>query len=280
MGGGAVGLFSTAFAQKNYFRKKSMPLCRVLWFLLNKLLSHKKKAGGVYHSLVRRLWCRWFILNKLLSQNKKKAKKRVMCSGREQPGGCAGDSHDGGWRWGAPFGHVAWSRLDPCTGSGTVLFGSGQLFRSSGAAPALKPWEPGCLVYRTHPGWWVPACGKTAITKVSRGLRERRRVPKLVVSVDGHELRLKNVTIKPFLSHPGVPCTTPEARLAEGRGRVITRGVSSLYRGEGLCFTPGWASFACDSLQLRACDPLPPLASRAPSVPRAHPAAQCPRRRG
>jgi hypothetical protein len=27
-------------------------------------------AGGVYHSLVRRLWCRWFILNKLLSQKK------------------------------------------------------------------------------------------------------------------------------------------------------------------------------------------------------------------
>ena len=24
-------------------------------------------AGGVYQSLVRRLWCRWFILNKLLS---------------------------------------------------------------------------------------------------------------------------------------------------------------------------------------------------------------------
>ena len=28
------------------------------------------KVNGVYHSLVRRLWCRWFILNKLLSQKK------------------------------------------------------------------------------------------------------------------------------------------------------------------------------------------------------------------
>jgi hypothetical protein len=36
----------------------------------------------------------------------------------------SGDSHDGGWRWGAPLGRVAWSRLDPRTGSGTVLIGS------------------------------------------------------------------------------------------------------------------------------------------------------------
>ena len=42
-------------------------------------------------------------------------------SGLEQPGECAGDSHDGGWRWGAPLGRVAWSRLDPRTGSGTLL---------------------------------------------------------------------------------------------------------------------------------------------------------------
>ena len=28
-------------------------------------------AGGVCHGLVSRLWCRWFILNKLLSQKKK-----------------------------------------------------------------------------------------------------------------------------------------------------------------------------------------------------------------
>ena len=39
-----------------------------------------------------------------------------------------------GW---APLGRVAWSRLDPCTGSGTVLFGSGLLPRWSGACPAL-----------------------------------------------------------------------------------------------------------------------------------------------
>jgi len=45
-------------------------------------------------------------------------------SGREQPGECAGDSHDGGWRWDAPLGRVAWSRLDPRTGSATVLIGS------------------------------------------------------------------------------------------------------------------------------------------------------------
>ena len=40
-------------------------------------------------------------------------------SGHEQPGECSGDSHDGGWRWVAPLSRVAWSRLDPRTGSGT-----------------------------------------------------------------------------------------------------------------------------------------------------------------
>ena len=42
---------------------------------------------------------------------------------------------------GAPplrFGRVAWSRLDPCTGSGTVLIGSGLQPRSSVACPALE----------------------------------------------------------------------------------------------------------------------------------------------
>jgi hypothetical protein len=76
-------------------------------------------------------------------------------SGREQPGECAGDRHDGGWRWGAPLGRVAWSRLDPCTGSGTVLIGWGLLPRSSSAAPALKL----CFKAWTHR---VPPCLKTA----------------------------------------------------------------------------------------------------------------------
>ena len=58
-------------------------------------------------------------------------------SGHEQPGECSGDSHDGGWPWGAPPGRVAWSRLDAHTGLGTVLFGSGLNPRSSGARPAL-----------------------------------------------------------------------------------------------------------------------------------------------
>ena len=58
-------------------------------------------------------------------------------SGREQPGECAGDSHDGGWRWDAPLRRVAWSRLDPCTGTGTVLFGSVLHLLSQGAHPAL-----------------------------------------------------------------------------------------------------------------------------------------------
>ena len=37
---------------------------------LQKKIGFFTAAGGVYHSLVRRLWCRWFILNKLLSQKK------------------------------------------------------------------------------------------------------------------------------------------------------------------------------------------------------------------
>ena len=44
---------------------------------------------------------------------------------------------DSGWRWDALLRRVARSRLDPCTGSGTVLFGSGMQPRSSGARPAL-----------------------------------------------------------------------------------------------------------------------------------------------
>ena len=36
-------------------------------------------AGGVYHSLVRRLWCRWFILNKLLSPKKEKTHNPKPC---------------------------------------------------------------------------------------------------------------------------------------------------------------------------------------------------------
>ena len=44
----------------------------------------------------------------------------------------------GGGEWGAPLGRVTWSRLDPRTGSGTVLFGSGLLPRWSGACPALE----------------------------------------------------------------------------------------------------------------------------------------------
>jgi hypothetical protein len=57
----------------------------------------------------------------------------------EQPGECAGaDSHDGGWRWDAPLGRVAWSRLDPHTGSGTVLFGSVPLSTLNAQPPKLK----------------------------------------------------------------------------------------------------------------------------------------------
>jgi len=59
-------------------------------------------------------------------------------SGHEQPGECSGDSHDGGWRWGAPLGRVAWSRLDPCTGSGTVLIGSIPLSTLNAQPPELK----------------------------------------------------------------------------------------------------------------------------------------------
>ena len=47
----------------------SMPLCRVLWFVLNKLLSQKN------------LWALWlFVLNKLpvLSQKKQKKKSQVL----------------------------------------------------------------------------------------------------------------------------------------------------------------------------------------------------------
>ena len=41
-------------------------------------------AGGVYHSLVRRLWCRWFILNELLSQKRGEAEERALSEeGRE-----------------------------------------------------------------------------------------------------------------------------------------------------------------------------------------------------
>ena len=37
-------------------------------------------AGGVCHGLVSRLWCRWFILNKLLSQKKKTVKHVKLAS--------------------------------------------------------------------------------------------------------------------------------------------------------------------------------------------------------
>jgi hypothetical protein len=57
----------------------------------------------------------------------------------EQPGECSGDSHDGGWRWGAPLGRLAWYRLDPCTGSGPVkLFGSVPLSTLNAQPPELK----------------------------------------------------------------------------------------------------------------------------------------------
>ena len=42
------------------------------------------------------------------------------------------------WRWGAPLGRVAWSRLDPCTGSGTVLIGSIPLSTLNAQPPELK----------------------------------------------------------------------------------------------------------------------------------------------
>ena len=58
--------------------------------------------------------------------------------------------HDGGWRWGAPLGRVAWSRLDPCTGSGTVLFGWKPLSTLNAQPPELKlcfkAWTQGASV--------------------------------------------------------------------------------------------------------------------------------------
>ena len=59
-------------------------------------------------------------------------------SGHEQPGECSGDSHDGGWPWGAPLGRMAWPRLDAHTGLGTVLFGSKPLSTLNAQPPELK----------------------------------------------------------------------------------------------------------------------------------------------
>jgi len=68
----------------------------------------------------------------------------AACSGLEQPGECASDSHDGG-RWvavgGAPLGRVAWSRLPGSahrSGSGTVLIGSIPLSTLNAQPPELK----------------------------------------------------------------------------------------------------------------------------------------------
>jgi hypothetical protein len=56
----------------------------------------------------------------------------------------------GGGAWGAPLGRVAWSRLDPCTGSGIVLFGWRPLSTLNAQPPELKlcfkAWTQGASV--------------------------------------------------------------------------------------------------------------------------------------
>ena len=53
-----------------FFRREERASAKVLRDYVTRIKLVLVKKGGVYHSLVRRPWCRWFILNKLLSQKK------------------------------------------------------------------------------------------------------------------------------------------------------------------------------------------------------------------
>ena len=60
--------------------------------------------------------------------------------------------------------------------------------------------------YRTHPGC---LCAVRQLTKIGRGLRERRRVPELALSEDGRitVYLLKTYILKEYLPDPGVHYT-------------------------------------------------------------------------
>ena len=57
-------------------RSRSRALSSVVFFTA---------AGGVYHSLVRRLWCRWFILNKLHFRNNNNNNNKNRCPPHNTP---------------------------------------------------------------------------------------------------------------------------------------------------------------------------------------------------
>jgi len=121
-------------------------------------------------------------------------------SGHEQPGECSGDSHDGGWRWGAPLGRVA-----SLVQTGSAHRVGHRLVRLS-AAPTLPRWSGACPALKLCFKAWTQGASGSALralrqlTKVGCGLSELPRGTQIVslshAQCDGRITRLKTSQFK------------------------------------------------------------------------------------
>ena len=112
-------------------------------------------------------------------------------SGHEQPRECSGDSHDGGWRWGAPLGRVAWSRLD-ARNAGWAPSYSARGCSHVGQAHAL----PSCRLITRAQGARTLTYSIRQLTKVGRGLRGQGLIPERASQWDGRINSLKRYVLK------------------------------------------------------------------------------------
>ena len=131
---------------------------------------------------------------------------RPRGSGHEQPGECSGDSHDGGWRWGAPLGRVA-----SLVQTGSAHRVGHRLVRLS-AAPTLPRWSGACPALKLCFKAWTQGASGSALralrqlTKVGCGLSELPRGTQIVslshAQCDGRITRLKTSQFKTISVRP------------------------------------------------------------------------------